>query len=356
MQRFRVSLLAGVSACALAIATPAPARAGDRPSDPAFLARAQAVIQPKWTWWIEGGPSNLDGQGAGVAGLNNPPFAVSPARWGWEVAGGFDWRFDPVWRLSGQFRYGWFGKGTNSNAPIAVFNIGTNDLVAPTPVSFAGSNSAERREEHWLADFMVGRDLGLGETVPATVRFGVRVAEIRGKTTGAAVWSNMPAKTTVATVCVTAPTPANCVTDRRDYTQYNSFFGAGPRLQFDGSIPLAPQWAIEYMAGVAGLYGRRKTTQAVNVSQSGGTAFPTFIPLPCVAGCPINASISDHAWVFNADAMVGVSYAISANYVVMVSYRFDGYWQALKGFDSNGQPANLDRFYHGVMVRLTMLQ
>jgi len=355
MQRFRVSLLAGVSACALAAASPAQTRAEVRPPDPALLARAQAVFQPSFIWWFEGGPSYLGGNGSGIAGLNNPPFEISARPWGLEVAGGFDWRFDSIWRVSGQFRYGWFGKGTASNSPLAAFNITTPDLVGAT-TSPNGSNTAERREHHWLADFMVGRDLGIGETVPATVRFGVRVAEIRGKATGTAAWSNIPVSGLFITTCVVAPTAGVCVNDQRSYTQKNYFFGAGPRLQFDGSIPLAPQWSLEYMVGAAGLYGRRKATQTVDISQTGGTAFPTLLPLPCNTGCPISTNISDHAWVFNADAMLGVSYAITPNYSLMVSYRFDGYWQALKGFNAIGQPVNLDRFYHGIMFRLTMSQ
>ena len=281
MQRFRVSLLAGVSACALAVAAPAQTMAEVRPPDPALLARAQAVFQPRFIWWFEGGPSYLGNSASGVAGLNNPPFEVSARPWGWEVAGGFDWRFDSIWRVSGQFRYGWFGKQTETNFPIAQFNIGTGDFVAPVPAPFGGTNSAERREEHWLADFMTGRDLGLGGVIPATVRFGVRIAEIRGKTTGEALWNDIPVNTVYAVTCATAPTGGLCVDDQRSYTQKNSFFGAGPRLQIDGSIPIVPQWSLEYMAGMAGLYGRRKVTQSINISQVGGTASPTYIPLPC---------------------------------------------------------------------------
>jgi hypothetical protein len=76
--------------------------------------------------------------------------------------------------------------------------------------------------------------------------------------------------------------------------------------------------------------------------------------LHCLSGCPIDTSISDDAWVFNADAMVGLSYAINDNFKATLGYRFDGYWNALKGFDSNGQVTDLNRFYHGAMLRLTM--
>jgi hypothetical protein len=36
------------------------------------------------------------------------------------------------------------------------------------------------------------------------------------------------------------------------------------------------------------------------------------------------------------------------------SYRFDGYWGALKTIDANGLVANQDRFFFGPMLRLTV--
>ena len=68
----------------------------------------------------------------------------------------------------------------------------------------------------------------------------------------------------------------------------------------------------------------------------------------------MNAAFSDDAWVPNLDASVGLSYAITPNVKATLSYRFDGYWNALKGFDSNGQVTNFNRFYQGAMLRLTM--
>ena len=156
-----------------------------------------------------------------------------------------------------------------------MFNVITPFPISTfVPIPIGGSNTAEHKENHWLADFMVGRDLGLGRGLPSTMRFGVRVAEIRGKTTGSAQWNRVP--TTAFTAVFTCPTTAAparyCVTHKRDYTQDSSFFGAGPRIEFDGSIPLAPRWSIDYMAGLAALYGRRTTIQTVNISRSVGTA------------------------------------------------------------------------------------
>ncbi len=256
---------------------------------------------------------------------------------------------------SGQFRYGQNKGAAKSNTPLAVFNVVT---VIPTPVftpiTVAGTNTAQQKESHWLADFAIGRDLGLGQGLPSTARFGVRVAEIRSKTTGSAQWNNVPAASFFATTCATSPTPAVCLTHKRDYTQQSSFFGAGPRLELDGSIPLAPRWAMDYMGGVAGLYGRRSVVQTVNVSHSAGIFPASFVFPVCAAGCPVSAGASDNAWVPNADAMIGLSYAVTQNLKATVSYRFDGYWNALKSFDSSRQFANLNRFYQGVMLRLSM--
>jgi len=106
------------------------------------------------------------------------------------------------------------------------------------------------------------------------------------------------------------------------------------------------------MGGIAALYGRRKVDQTVNISHP---TVPTFTgPAVLLSGGPVAASSSSNGFVFNLDALLGLSYAINANTNLMISYRFDGYWNALRGYDSNGNLTNLDRFYHGPMVRLTI--
>ena len=51
-----------------------------------------------------------------------------------------------------------------------------------------GTNTATRREHNWEADFMVGRDLGIGSRQPKR-KFGLRVADIWGQTNGTANWA-----------------------------------------------------------------------------------------------------------------------------------------------------------------------
>ena len=63
---------------------------------------------------------------------------------------------------------------------------------------------------------------------------------------------------------------------------------------------------------------------------------------------------SNNGFVFNLDAMLGLSFTITQNVSLMVNYRFDGYWNVLRGYDSNGNVTNHDRFYHGPMLRVTV--
>ena len=49
-----------------------------------------------------------------------------------------------------------------------------------------------------------------------------------------------------------------------------------------------------------------------------------------------------------------LSYAMSRNAKLMVSYRFDGYCKALRTFDSAGNIVNVNRFFHGPMLRLAI--
>ena len=101
--------------------------------------------------------------------------------------------------------------------------------------------------------------------------------------------------------------------------------------------PVGGGLAFEYMVGAAGLYGQRKADQSVFVSQViGGAVFPSTPS--CVSGCPVNASSNNDGFVFNADAMAGISYAFNPNAKIILNYRFDGYWNALRGWDASGKP------------------
>jgi hypothetical protein len=63
-----------------------------------------------------------------------------------------------------------------------------------------------------------------------------------------------------------------------------------------------------------------------------------------------SAGASDSAAVFNADAQAGLSYWFSPNMKITASYRFDGYWRALKNVQAvNGTTISVS----SPMLRLT---
>ena len=337
MRGSRKLLLAGVSSIALAISAPA-VMAADLPTKAPPLARVAPPPPSPWTWWIEGGAQATIGDPY-VPGLS-PAFDAKPAPWGWNAAGGFDYRFDGYWHVSGDFRYGASKHKLQSIQNGCIGSSSCNTLMT-------GSNSATRKEYNWVADFMVGRDVGLG-LGNSQIKGGVRVAQIRGTTNGNINW------VTTNPIITIGPSV---------YSQTNKFTGVGPRLALEGNDPIGGAWSIDYMFGIAGLFAHRSTTQ---------TAFTPLenFGFPCFSGCPINTSTSSNGFVVNPDAMVGISYAISPTARLSLNYHVDAYFNAFRAFGagglppptfigqtvvaSPGSPTNVNRIYHGPSLRLTV--
>ena len=326
MTGYRSHLLAGVSALAILLAAPPGLRAQDQ-------TQWNAAIDGTWTWWLEGGATYAGGGRSYVGGFI-PAFALGNGP-GWEGAAGFDYRFSAIWHVSGQFRYGRnrVAAKADNNVP-ASFLLTTDGVPTPVPFGVAGGASAQRKEDHWLADFMVGRDMGLGWG-NAEIKAGLRIASIRGEIDGSANWV-VPA----CLFCVSFTFPQTAA-----FTQQSRFFGAGPRLALGQSIPLWGRWAFDYETGIAVLFGERSVSQSVTVTGANVQA--------CAAGCPINASSSNSGAVFNFDAEPGISYAINQNWKLAANYRFDGYWRAIRTFDAGNNVVNVNRFYQGAFLRVT---
>jgi hypothetical protein len=158
----RIALFAGVSVVALAAASP-----NASPADMASPVYKKAPAPPlppqsTWAWWIEGGAFNTGGGGVGQ-------FPSIKPNWGGEGAVGFDWQAQPLWHVNGQFRY---GSATKSGPTKSVFQSGTTTIT--------NTGTQNLREDHWLVDFGVGRDFGLGNS-RAMWTLGVRVADLRSK-------------------------------------------------------------------------------------------------------------------------------------------------------------------------------
>ena len=315
----RIALLAGVSVVALAAAAPSAGAADlNKPS----LTKAPPpvpVARDTWTWWIEGGAFNGDHN------ANNLGAGDIKPQWGPEGAVGFDWQpFAPM-HVVGQFRYG----SASKSAPFAFGFAGATTGGS----GFTGTASGNQniREDHWLVDFAIGRDFGLGNT-HAMWTLGVRVADLRAKLTANGSFAVTGATTTTGVFNV---------------VQKSTFVGAGPRLGVQGDIPLGGQWSIDWLAGAAVLFGERNLVQNATAATATGSV------------TSISQGASNQAAVFNVDAEAGLSYWFNPNLKITAAYRFDGYFKALKSTNvttAGTSFTNVDQFYQGPMVRLTWKQ
>jgi Legionella pneumophila major outer membrane protein precursor len=224
---------------------------------------------------------------------------------------------NPLWHVVGQFRYGTASKSPSTRSSFisgsSVVNVSENQSL---------------REDHWLVDFGIGRDFGLGNS-NAMWTLGVRVADLRSKLNG-----NFNITTVGA-----SPSPTTIAIQER-----STFVGAGPRLGVQGDIPLGGPWGIDWGAGAAALVGERALTVTANT-----------------AGIAFAGSQTDTPVIFNVDAQAGLSYSFNPNLKFTMGYRFDDYFKALKTLVVTNATSttptvavtSIDRSYSGPVVRLT---
>ncbi len=99
-----------------------------------------------------------------------------------------------------------------------------------------------------------------------------------------------------------------------------------------GNSPLSGgPWSIDYMVGVAGLFGSESATQTASVAGA------------CISGCPTAATSSSNNVVFNADAMLGLAYAVTPSSKLALNYRADYYSNAMRTLSSTGVGSNTSR-------------
>jgi len=323
----RATLLVSASIIALAVAC-SELSAADLP--PLVTKAPAAVVKDEWTWWVEGGLTGRPGAdpqiGLILLGTLNP----GP---GWEAAIGFDYK--PAnwlpYHISMQGRYGQNGQGSTGFISGA-FPVSISTFGAPGVVIANGSG--DLKEDHWLVDFMVGRDFALGSG-NAQGQVGIRVAEITSETTAIGILAG----------CLGGITPS-CFTPVSGNVSFQSrsrFLGVGPRLGIDGSHPIAGSWVFDYLGGVAVLFGDRSlhATQLLSATAS-RIAFNSASTLDA----------STLVAVFNLDVQAGISYWLTQNFKLTASYRFDGYWGALSVIENSGIVSQ-SRFFFGPMFRAT---
>jgi Legionella pneumophila major outer membrane protein precursor len=335
----RTTLFAGVSVIALMAASPA-VRAADLPTKAHLIAPGPAP-QDRWTWWVEGGAFNTGDPNFGPFPFLATPVGMEP-KLGWEGATGFDYSpsaYSP-YHISGQFRYGAARRnGKTFPASVAITSPPGFVFTATTRSVFAtGVGSADIKEHHWLVDFAVGREFQLGSG-QAQAKLGVRVADIYAKITGSGTVSGS----------TTPGGGGTLVTGVFSFTSRSKFLGVGPRLGIEGVNPLGGPWSLDYNGGVAVLFGKRSFDSSsimTLIYDPGGTNSPGTVATA--------TNSSDTGAVFNLDAQAGISYQFNPNFKMTASYRFDGYWNALRTVNSAGAIVNEDRFYYGPMLRATL--
>jgi hypothetical protein len=345
----RAALYAGASALAIAVAVP-HAQAADLP-----LKAPPVVDNGEFRAFIEGGAVWTAGDpvrgffptltaAAGFIGFYNGltpgSFALRP-RLGWEAATGFDYRFAASpWHVSAQFRY---GEGrASAQSPAGAINL-TGFYGLGSTIIGSQFATGEDRETHWLADFAVGRDVHIGAN-PLQVKAGIRIAELTSKlnivTNGTVTLGGLP------------PNPFGINSLSYLYNvnnqQNTSFRGAGPRIGFEGAVPLGGGWQVDYLADVALLFGTRRLDQTL-------VSAVTSSPFLFGATATLAATGNEHgAVVPNLDAQLGLSYWLNPGLKLTASYRVDAYFGALTTYDPAGaNQQTVDRIFHGPRLTLT---
>jgi hypothetical protein len=286
-------------------------------------------------------------------GLGGPAgvFDLNP-KVGWEGAGGFDYRFtNSDWHVSGQFRYGESGKANGaasfaSAIDPAALGGGGGGLVS---VNASDALATSYQERHWIADLAVGKEL-TGEGPDALqVKGGLRVSEFIGKTETLEVGS---AFATLAPGAAIGGIPISSIASSTTTASSvrGSFLGAGPLIGVDGSIPLTKGWMFDYTGDAAILFGTQKTATTTSTNS---VITPAILGLLGV-GSTSNAFTNERfASVFSADLQVGVSYWVTENLKLGLSYRMDAMINVQNQDASGVTNLTPDRYTHGPRVRLT---
>jgi len=329
-----------------------------------------------WTVWVEGGSFQTAGGTFNIPslpGLGAPyaPFSNLP---GLEGAFGFDYRWAPdsPWHFVFDFRYGRNRTATSSSSTssstgpttttttthsthvISPYTSVLQAIVRSTTNSGSSSSATQASdwESHWVADFMIGRDLGMGSSSPQ-IQLGIRVADlsIAGSATESGLTTSTVTKGTTTTrtksvygtfytptVTTKGPTTVATAIASSSSASWNScFFGAGPRAAFTGSQPIVGFWTFDYGTGIALLFGER-------CFKASGVA----------AGGSFSLTSNSYAAVVNNDGWAALSYWFTPHAKLSAGIRADFYASALTTYNINtGALETIDRAYWGPFVRLT---
>jgi len=297
---------------------------------------ASAQTPANVTLWVEGALFWTGGGNFSVpspVGLAFPGISFKPGS-GTEGAAGFDYRWSGPWHVVADVRY---GQTKTVAAGVSSFNavpFQPSPFVTALLTTTTAANGTEK-ESHLVADFMVGRDLGVGSNAPQ-VQFGIRIADLH-----ASAQVNEFGKQTFYSSHVFPP---SITTAHAASGTWNSrFFGAGPRLALTGSVPIIGFWSLDYLGGVALLIGDRSSSFSVMTNGVGGLG---------LVGVSTGSTNTLTA-VANADVWAALSYTFTPTVKVSGGIRADYYVDPLVSYNFVGTLQNIDRLFWGPFVRLT---
>jgi hypothetical protein len=250
---------------------------------------------------------------------------------GGEFAAGFDYHlaYSP-YHFVFDVRGGWSRAATQNPSSSSTFH--TSSFFFSSLIQTNNSGIIKEKESHVVADFMAGRDFGLGKGL-AQFQFGIRVADLSAVTQAQL---NFAQTATVRNFY--SSTTVNQSGQAAVGTFKSRFFGAGPRAAFTDSVPLEGKWSAEFAGGVAALIGNR--TLNVSITESPGGFF--------------SAGYGGSAVIFNADAWAGLSYRFTPSFKIIAGLRTDYYNNALLTFNPvTGGLQTVDRNFWGPFLRLT---
>jgi hypothetical protein len=380
-----IILCIDVSLAAFALAVPvlaadmavkAPAPAVDRGELRAFVEGG--------AFWTAGGAIPYPVRGFEIFGAapiftgscGNGSNASLRPRAGWDAAVGVDYRFSSTpWHVNLQARGGEARGSAAIGASCSEASFQLEDCCDP-PIGIVTLDSrnargiritsTELKERHWQADFGMGYDFvpRLRQINPRSmqINFGVRVAEVRPRTTATTnasatatrVFQLNPADPLALVDTDTLVATASDVASVR-----RSFFGAGPRVGLEGSVPLTDLLAFDYSANAAVLFGRTKFTSE---SSSALSASSTLTTVAAGAVVSTETSVFSEAGprdithrsssiaVYNFDIQAGFSWWLSPTSKLGLSYRLDAFIDPLRAAPDGGR---VSRFYHGPKLTLT---
>jgi hypothetical protein len=306
------------------------------------------VARPgKLNVWVEGGAVWSGGDplfitGALISGLP-VPFSLVP-KVGWDVDCGFDYRFaDSLWHVGADVQY---GQSRISNSAATSFALSEPALAVAASQSATGTDD----ETHWLADFTVGRDLGVGRDV-MEIKGGIRIAQITADTGDSAILKATETQTTGAGIPTVGGGLAHTltITELANETLDSSFFGAGPVIGAQGVAPIWGPLELDYRADGAVLIGDQRLVQSTTSSESVSPAVTGATPFTSTGPTVLS---NKTVGIFNGDIEAGLAYWVNPHLKVTASYRLDAFFGALRTVDAAGNLVNVDRYYQGPRLGL----